>query len=139
MTGAAGAQGPTEHPAPGATPGRCVDHVRPTSSFTRRQARRAGRRRVLRGTARDVGCGVDRVTISVARKRGKRCRQLKATRRLSRLKSCGKRTWLPVKGTTRWSFRIPKRLHKGRYLVRTRAVDFAGNVQRTHRRKLRLR
>jgi hypothetical protein len=137
--GPAAAQSPTDNPVPGAIPGACTDHSRPTSGFSRRAARRAGRRRILRGVARDRGCGVDRVRISVARKHGRRCRHLTSRRRLGRRTSCGHRRWLPVKGTTRWSFRLPGGLRTGTYIVRTRAVDFAGNVQRSHRRRLRLR
>jgi hypothetical protein len=131
--------GATDNPAPGAPPGACRDQTAPTSSYTRKAARSAGRKRVLRGVARDVGCGVDRVTIAVTRKQGRRCRNLTAKGRLGAKTKCAHHRWLAVKGTTRWSFRIPRRLHKGTYLVRTRAVDFAGNVQRPRSRRLRLR
>jgi hypothetical protein len=133
------AQTPTDHPAPGAAPGACFDIVSPTSGFTRRAARRAARRRVLRGTAGDVGCGIDRVTIAVARKHRGRCRLLTPRRRLTHRTSCARRRWLPVQGTTRWSFRLTRRLPKGVYVVRTRAIDFAGNVQPPRRHRLRLR
>ena len=136
--GPAAAQSPTDNPVPGAPPGACADHSRPTSGFTRRAARRAGHRHILRGNARDRGCGVDRVTISVARKLGRRCRVLSPKRRLGHRTSCARRHWLPVRGTTRWSFRLPKRLTKGTYVIRTRAVDFAGNVQRPRRHRIRL-
>ena len=133
------AQAPTDHPAPGAVPGACLDLVSPTSAFTRRAARRAAHRRILRGTARDIGCGVDRVTIAVARKHRGRCRLLTPRRRLSHRTSCAHRRWLPVRGTTRWSFRLPRRLPNGVYVIRTRAIDFAGNMQPPSRRRIRLR
>jgi hypothetical protein len=135
----AAAQTPTDNPAPGAAPGACADHTRPSSGFTRKAARRAVRRHVLRGTARDRGCGLDRVQISVARKLGRLCRQLTRGRRLGPKRSCGRRIWLAVKGTSRWSFRLPRRLQPGRYVVRTRALDFAGNRQRPLRRRLTIR
>jgi hypothetical protein len=134
-----GAAAQTEIPTPGVKPGACVDHVKPTSGFTAKAARRAARKRLLRGTAGDAGCGVDNVTISVLRKGGHKCRNLTSKKRLGRRTSCSKRHWLPVRGTTRWSFRLPKRLPKGRYVIRTRAVDFAGNVQVPQRRRIRLR
>jgi hypothetical protein len=136
---AASAQTPTDQPTPGAKPGACLDHVTPSSGFTRRAARRAAHRRIIRGRARDVGCGVDRVAISVTRKRHGRCRVLTVKRRLSRRTSCAHRRWLPVRGTTRWSFRLPRRLPKGAYVIRTRATDFAGNAQRPRRHRIRLR
>jgi nitrogen fixation protein FixH len=132
----------SEVPAPGAEPGACTDSARPSSGFTRKAARRAGRhgrRHVLRGTARDSGCGVDEVRISVSRKQGKRCRHLTRRGHLSKPGSCAKRRWLAVRGTNRWSFRLPRRLPRGAYLVRTRAEDLAGNLQRAKNRRLRLR
>ncbi len=129
----------TDTPVPGVQPGACTDTARPTSGFTRRAARRASRHNVLRGTASDVGCGLNRVGISVLRKKGKKCRHLTARGRLTSATSCAHRRWLNVKGTSSWSFRLPKRLANGRYIVRTRAVDFSGNVQRAHNKRLRLR
>jgi hypothetical protein len=46
---------------------------------------------------------------------------------------------MPVKGSTRWSYRLSKRLPGGTYLVRTRVRDFAGNVRNSSARRLRLR
>jgi len=129
----------TDTPVPGVQPGACTDTAAPTSGFSRRAARRAGRHNVLRGTARDVGCGLDRVGISVLKKKGKKCRHLTSRGRLTTATSCAHRRWLNVKGTSSWSFRLPKRLPNGRYVVRTRAVDFSGNVQRAHNKRLRLR
>jgi hypothetical protein len=138
-TGAAHAQTPTDHPVPGAVPGACVDRAQPSSGLTRRAARRAARRRVIRGTARDVGCGVDRVTIAIARKHRGRCQLLTTRRHLTHRTSCARHRWLPVRGTTRWSFRLPRHLPRGVYVIRTRAIDFAGNAQSPSRRRIRLR
>jgi hypothetical protein len=139
MAGPALAQSPTEHPAPGVLPGKCADTSPPASSFTRRAARRAGRMRLVRGVASDVGCGLDRVEVAVSRKRGRRCRNLTPKGKLGRRTSCAHRRWLPAAGTTSWSFRLPRRLRKGTYAVRTRALDFAGNVGRAHGRRIKLR
>jgi hypothetical protein len=100
-----------------------------TSSFTRRAARRATHRRLIRGKARDVGCGIDRVLVSVVRNRHGHCRVLTAKRHLSHRTRCSRRRWLRARGTSRWSFRLPRRLPKGAYIIRTRAIDFAGNAQ----------
>ena len=115
-----------------AKPGACVDHVKPSSGFTAKAARRAARKRLLRGTARDTGCGLNSVSIAVARKEGFKCRPLKRNKRLARLMRCSKHRSLPVRGTTHWPFRLPK----GRYVIQTRAIDFAGNVRRSHTRRL---
>jgi hypothetical protein len=137
--GPASAQSPTDNPVPGAQPGACADVAKPTSGFTRKAARKAGRKRMLRGTAADVGCGVDRVTISVQRKSGKRIKTLFRTRPFLRKLRHGRQHWLVARGTTHWSFRLSKRLPHGTYLIRTRAIDFAGNVQKPRVRRLRLR
>jgi hypothetical protein len=129
----------TDNPTPGVQPGVCVDQVKPTSGFTAKAARRAARKRLLRGTARDTGCGLNKVMISVLRKHGRKCRNLTSGKRLGRRTSCSKRHWLPVRGADRWSFPLPEKLPKGRYVIRTRAIDFAGNVQVSHGRRIRLR
>ncbi len=136
--GPASAQSPTDRPVPGVQPGACIDHVSPTSGITRKAARRAGRSRLLRGAARDIGCGVDRVAISVQRKHGRAVQTLVAKGRLRKL-GHGRQHWFVVRGTTHWSFRLSKRLPRGTYRVRTRAIDFAGNVERPRVRRLRLR
>ena len=53
--------------------------------------------------------------------------------------SCARNHWIVAHGTSSWSFRLPKRLPGGMYVVRTRAVDFAGNVQRPRTQRLRVR
>jgi hypothetical protein len=141
--GPAGAQTPTDTPAPGAKPGACRDLVSPTAGFNRRAARKAARhsarRRILRGTARDIGCGMDRVTIAVSRKARGRCRLLTTQRRLSHRTRCARHRWLPARGSTRWSFRLPRRLPKGLYVIRIRALDFAGNASHPGRHRIRLK
>jgi hypothetical protein len=137
--GPASAQTPTDNPVPGAQPGACTDTAAPTSGFTRKAARKAGRKGLLRGTARDVGCGVDRVAISVQRKQGKAYKTLFRKGPLLRKLRRGRQHWIVAHGTAQWSFRLPKRLPRGKYVVRTRAIDFAGNVEKSRVRRLRLR
>src|SRR3954452_3521335 len=127
----------TDVPAPNVLPGACTDQSPPTSGYTSRAAKSAKRSHVLRGTASDVGCGVDRVQISMGRRVGKKCNYLARSSKLSRhAASCARPTvWLPTTGTPSWSFRLPKKLARGTYIVRTRATDFAGNVQRVRSHK----
>ena len=47
--------------------------------------------------------------------------------------ACGKRVYLPVSGGARWKLSMNSKLARGAYEVRSRAVDFAGNVQRDAR------
>jgi hypothetical protein len=138
---AAPAQSRTEIPTPNVVPGACTDLSLPTSGFTSRAAKQAKRTHVLRGTASDIGCGVDRVDVSVARKVGKRCKYLTSSSRFSsRATSCGRpAAWMTATGATTWSFKLPKKLTRGTYVVRTRATDFAGNVQHLRSRRLGIR
>jgi len=131
----------TDIPAPNVQPGACTDQTPPTSSFTSKAAKRFKRTRVLRGSASDVGCGVDKVEVSLARRVGKRCRFYTRSAKLSRrATSCGRATaFMPAKGTTRWSFKLPGKLARGKYVIRTRATDFAGNVQHARSKRLSVR
>jgi hypothetical protein len=136
--GPAAAQSPTDNPAPGVQPGACTDSYKPTSTIAKRALRRAARSRVVRGVSADQGCGVDRVLVSIARKGDGKCRLVRG-KRLARKTSCSHRHWMAVNGTTSWSYRLAKRLPAGKYIVRTRTRDFAGNVQNSGAHKLRLR
>jgi len=132
----AGPATPIAGTAPGAAPGGgCRDTVAPTSRP--RSARRLrGRRLTLQGTARDKGCGSAaaprRVSVSVARKTAAGCRFLARSGRLGALRPCTRTggTYLPARGTTRWTFTTRRALPRGRYQVWTRATDAAGNVER---------
>jgi hypothetical protein len=112
----------------------CVDNMRPLSRL------RVGwqsdfRRGVLRGIAIDQGCGaagagkVKSVSVAIARKVGKRCQHLMRNGRLDRASACTSHIWLAAKGSKSWTFRARHQLPRGRYLVRTRAIDAAGNVE----------
>jgi hypothetical protein len=71
---------------------------------------------------------------------GKRCRLLQADGRLApRTVSCRKTHYLRARGARKWSFTSRRALPAGRYIVRVRAVDAAGNVERASRaNRLRL-
>jgi hypothetical protein len=114
---------------------KCKDSMRPTSSVTAK----AIRRHLLRGTSRDVGCGVAMVTVSFARQHGSRCQFLTTKRKLSRPTRCSGH-FLVAGGTRSWRLPLPSHLPHGSYVVRTRSIDFAGNVEarQGHGRRLRV-
>ncbi|MCW3023698.1 MAG: hypothetical protein JWR30_3020 [Conexibacter sp.] len=146
----------TDTPAPGTGPGpaalqdapsvaaiqtalgRCADQTRPTAGFSAKSATTARRTRVLRGTAADRGCGVAMVTISLARVHGKQCELLTPTGHLARPGGCASARYLMAAGTGQWRLRLPKGLPHGTYVVKTRAIDFAGNVQAPRTQRLKL-
>ncbi|MGZ4280425.1 MAG: sialidase family protein [Solirubrobacteraceae bacterium] len=119
----------------------CRDRIAPQSTFSRRIRRVHGGRVRLSGRARDRGCGrlgagrVARERVSIARATGKRCRFLAPNRRFSAPRSCLRTSYLSARGTTRWSFVVPRRLPKGRYKLWARGIDSAGNVERKLNRR----
>jgi hypothetical protein len=117
---------------------KCTDSTQPHSAISKKQAKAASRTRTLRGTARDTGCGVALVAISVSRQHGKHCRFLTPTGRLGKARACTPAVWLSAVGSKKW--RVPlDRLRRGTYRIRIRAVDFAGNIEHSHGRRLKLR
>src|SRR3954470_859866 len=117
---------------------KCTDHTKPHSAISKKEAKTASRTGTLRGTARDTGCGVALVAVSVSQQHGKRCRFLTPTGRLGKTRACTPSVWLSAAGTKKW--RVPlDRLRRGTYRVRIRAVDFAGNIEHSHGRRLKLR
>jgi hypothetical protein len=126
----------TDEPAPPSqtTAQACLDSTRPVSHL-RVNWRKGFQNGVVRGVASDRGCGeagagqLKRVSVSIRRMSGKRCQHLLSNGRLGSATSCTPR-WLPAKGTKNWSFRISHKLPRGKYMVATRAVDLAGNVEK---------
>jgi ABC-2 type transport system ATP-binding protein len=117
---------PLRDPSAGPT---CVDRLAPHATLVAAGVLLARGGVVVRGRARDRGCGgrVRRVDVAIARRAGGRCRYLRINGRLGRPASCGRRVWLRAQGTTRWHLRLTGRLMPGHYVVRLRATDRAGN------------
>jgi hypothetical protein len=133
----------------------CRDTVAPRARFIRkkRMKRKAivakHHRLVVRGRARDKSnCKAARprvrsVVISVALKRGKRCRHLSSTGKFGPKTRCRERISLPTLGRKHWKFvrRGKKKINlkHGKYLIRVRALDSSGNIETKNRRKGRWR
>jgi hypothetical protein len=131
----------TDEPTPPVqgTTRACVDNMRPLSRL--RVGWQGGfRRGVIRGIAIDQGCGaagagkVKSVDVAISRRVGTRCQHLRRNGKLGRASSCTTHIWLRAKGSKAWSFRLRHQLPRGKYLVSTRAIDAAGNIEtRGHR------
>jgi hypothetical protein len=127
----------TDEPAPPSQQGvkSCVDNKRPVSRLSRNVGSTL-RRGVIHGIAIDQGCGpagtgqVRSVSVSISRRVGKRCQHLFANGRFSRAGSCATQVWLRARGRKTWTFRVGHRLRAGKYMVSSRAVDSAGNIER---------
>ncbi len=104
----------------------------PVTGITRRGV-------LVSGPARDRACGelsrttLERVEVAIARQAGKGCRPLDARGRVARRTvSCAEPQWLRARllsGARRYVLRTGRRLPAGRYRVRARAIDRAGNVE----------
>jgi hypothetical protein len=125
----------TDEPAP--KPGdsqTCVDKMRPVSHLGMHW-RRSFRSGAVRGIAIDQGCGpagtgkLRRVDVAISRRVGRDCQHLLRNGRLGRATAC-KPVWLRAKGKSHWTFRLRHKLPRGKYIVTTRAVDLAGNIER---------
>jgi hypothetical protein len=88
--------------------------------------------RILKGTARDAGgSGLARVQVAVSRVQGKRTLVLRGARFRPGTAKVAARTYLPARlRNGRWTFTIPRAWPAGRYVIRARAVDRAGNISR---------
>jgi dienelactone hydrolase len=114
----------------------CRDTTAPVSRVTRSSSRVSRKGLTLRGRSADAGCdevpgAVVRVEVSVARQAGKRCRFLQPDRRFGAPRSCLRASYLPAKGTRRWSFRRRMPLRRGTYRLLVRGADASGNVERS--------
>ena len=106
-------------------------------------------RPVLARTAQ-VRARVAKVEVALVRRVGRRCLWLRTARaRFVRRRAvngkCERQVWLRARGTTRWAYRIRRRLPRGRYVLYSRATDAAGvseavfTSRRRNRFALRLR
>lgn len=126
----------TDEPTPPSHQGvkGCVDNMRPVSRLSRNVGSTL-HKGVIHGIAIDQGCGpagagqVRRVSVSISRRVGKRCQHLLANRRFSRAASCTINVWLRAHGHKTWTFRVGHKLPAGKYMVGSRAVDSAGNIE----------
>jgi hypothetical protein len=82
---------------------------------------------------------VANVQVSVSRQSGSHCQHMNGYGRLGHATSCNSLRWQKAKGTSDWNYRVWRRLPKGQYRIHRRAVDAAGNKERAHMMRLRIR
>ncbi|MBJ7353557.1 MAG: hypothetical protein JHC98_01920 [Thermoleophilaceae bacterium] len=89
----------------------------------------------VRGTATAVNGTVRRVEIAVLKvgpKKSKKCLWLRSNKarfssvKRSRKNGCAKQKWLKVSGTTKWTYKLKKRLPTGKYTIYARATASGG-------------
>jgi hypothetical protein len=143
---------PPELEAAAALFAACADRRPPRSAVSSKVAASRRKRRLsVTGRAADAGC-VDRkaartlnriaVTVSIAKREGRKCRFLGSNGRLGKRRSCSRPVKLRARGryslTKRklvWSYKAKVRLPRGRYSVRAIAVDQSGNRETRASRK----
>ena len=115
---------------PPSVPGGTGQDLPPQAVIKKNGLRSKGRkRRRATGTAKDDR-QVTRVEVAVVRKRGGRCRELQRSGRFGKSRRCRRpRSFLVAKGTTRWTFKLRRRLARGYYVVYARAIDNTGHQQ----------
>lgn len=90
---------------------------------------KAKKLKAFRGSAADADGTVAKVEIGLVQVNRSSCRQLGARGRFSRAPKCEPTRFLAAKGTSAWSFKLAKKLKKGRYILFVRAVDDKGTAQ----------
>jgi hypothetical protein len=100
--------------------------------------KRARAPRTLRGSVAPDPSGLRAVKLSLTRSSGGRCQLYSPTRERFRPSRCGRRVNFSIGDRQDWSYLLPGRLGKGRYVLDLIAVDNAGNRDRLARGRSRV-
>jgi hypothetical protein len=162
--GVAPAPAPEPAPAPAPAAPTAPSGSAPPADATRPVVKVAGLRdkqrfkrsrapRELKGSVVDEG-GVRQVKLRLVRRRGekvrrpqsrrtrvvKRCSTFSGSRERFRPIRCGgPGSWFAVGDTADWSYLMPARLGRGRYVLSVKATDTAGNASSVQRLRFRVR
>jgi hypothetical protein len=133
--GADGSCGTVAPPPPDTVaPIATIDGIRNGQRFSRRHAPRE-----LHGTASDDRSGLWAVKIRLTRKFRKTCWYFSGTKERFLKRTCGKKHAFKVGDQTTWSYLLPSRLKRGRYVLDTYAIDKAFNRGAEQRVRFRVR
>ena len=112
---------PTAKPDTAAPVAR-IRGIRSGQRFSRKRAPRT-----LRGSVAPDPSGLRAVKLSLTRSVGGRCQLYSSSQERFRRSRCGRRVNFSIGDRQDWSYLLPKRLGKGRYVLDVIAVDKAGN------------
>ena len=133
--GSDGACGTVVPSAPDTTaPAAAIAGIRDGQRFSRRRAPRE-----LHGTASDDPSGLWAVKIRLTRKLGKTCWYFSGSKERFLKRTCGKKYAFKVGEQPEWSYLLPSRLPRGRYVLDAYAIDNAFNHGTTQRVAFRVR
>jgi hypothetical protein len=134
-TGADGLCGNVNASAPDRTaPVATIKGIRDGQRFSRRRAPRE-----LRGSVSADPSGLWAVKIRLTRKLGKKCWYFSGSKERFLKRTCGKKYAFKVGDRAEWSYLLPRRLPRGRYVLDTYAIDNAFNRSSTERVRFRVR
>ena len=76
------------------------------------------------------------MSVAIGRRLANRkCRFLRANGKFGPQRSCLRTQYIVVRGTSSWRFSIKGKFPRGRYVVWSRGVDIANNVERKNRKR----
>jgi hypothetical protein len=130
---APGAAPPSPAARDTAAPVARISGIREQQRFSRRRAPRT-----LRGSVSPDPSGLRAVKLSLTRSSGGRCQLYSPTKERFRRSRCGRRVNFSIGDRQAWSYLLPRRLGKGRYVLDVIAVDKAGNRDRLARGRNRV-
>jgi hypothetical protein len=116
--------------APGEGVGAAPDTVAPASVLALKNGSVFSRRRAprtLRGTVAADPSGLLAVKLRLTRRVGKKCSYFSGTRERFRPVRCGRGSFFKIGDRAEWSYLLPKRLGRGRYVLEAKAIDRAFN------------
>jgi hypothetical protein len=108
--------------------------IRDGQRFTRRRAPRE-----LRGTATADPSGLWAVKLRLTRRLGRTCWYFSGSKERFLKRTCGKKYAFKVGESTEWSYLLPARLRRGRYVLEVYAIDRAFNRGAMRRVAFRVR
>jgi hypothetical protein len=111
-----------------------IDGIRNGQTFSRRKAPRK-----LRGSVTEDPSGLWAVKIRLTRKLGNKCWYFSGSKERFLKRRCGKKHAFKVGDRAEWSYLLPSRLPRGRYVLDTYALDNAFNRSTTTRVRFRVR
>ena len=125
---------------PGAPAAR--DTVAPATTLALRDGAVFSRRkapRLLRGTVDADPSGLQGVKLRLTRRVGSKCAYFSGRREEFRRVRCGRGSFFRIGDRADWSYLLPKRLGRGRYVLEAKAIDGAYNRGPVKRVRFRVR
>lgn len=118
-----------EVPAAPAAPSAPAPNKAPEAKISKlAKSSKASKVKSFKGTAADADGKVAKVEIALV-KLGKSCKQMTSKGKFVAAKKCQPTRFLRAKGTSKWSYKLRKRLSKGKYRLYARATDNTGARQ----------